>query len=205
MVSPKCSSKNPATCRYHGTRSSSYVQVLRDKVIVAHGVYSAAPTDWQAYENVRAAEIEYYATDEGQENLLVAIQKSEPGARRDQLLDMQSKSNDLRMKNEMHDSDQFGMWSKPAEKPKPVLPKPNRLGSGFNASGQNVLTLSEGETAYGTKFDFTWNAQSGLVSYGEVDSDGFEVMESQRILGRAATQQEALQHAQKWYEKSVVR
>ena len=205
MTTSRCSAKDRTTCRYHGTQSASILRALRDKVSVAHSVYSATEgaAQFEAYENLRKAEIDYYATDEGQDNLIDAIQKSVSGDYRDMLLDIQRNSQETRMRNELSDGDMAAMWGQPAPKVPAELPRVTTLAGGLNDEGHMIHVLSRG-TSNGTNFDFTWNASTGRISYGETDETGSEDMDSVRFLGRAANMEEAKAIATKWYRQSVV-
>ena len=210
MTSSRCGAKNRAYCRYHGTQSASVVRVLRDKVKVAHSVYSASKdsdlnAQWEAYANVREAEIGYYATDEGQDALKVAIDNSQSEDHRTMLLDIQAKSNELRTKNENTDSDGATMWGPPVKVAKPALPKPTQLSGGLNDKGQAIHTISSGKTPDGVVFDFRWNAATGEMSYGEFDELGNEDMDSVRYFRKIESQQKAIEIATKWYQTSVIR
>lgn len=210
MTTVRCQAKNPDACRYHGTNSGSHVRVLRDKLNVAQGVYNAASTTdekFAAYENVRNAEVEYYATEEGSNRLSEVIQESKPGDYRDMLIEIQARSQKVRTTNELDDSDNL-MWGPPKPPAKPVmvaLPKMTNLKSHLNYKGEMVHVLSEGQTPQGDNFDFSWNASNGMVSYGEKNVQGVEDLDSMRLLGRAGSLKEAAAKATRWYNSAVLR
>lgn len=208
MSTYRCQAKDPASCRYHGSSKHAHVRILRDKLNVARSVYQAAENtsvQFSAYEKMREAEIDYYATDEGSQQLAEAIKASTAGSYQDMLMDISTRAENVRLQNEKADTNGSFPWmpSTYRKEPTHVSAKAQKPSNHLNYKGQRIHLISEGTTPSGKKFDFSWNASTGILSYGEFTTEGVEDVSSMKSLGRSSSEQEAKSRAAEWYNTLV--
>lgn len=185
----RCRSKNPANCPYHGSSADSHTRRLRDTMIVARSVFSAASEDEKlvAYLNLSEAEEAYYGTEEGRRSLMEHIEKT-PQSSPDRMHweEMLAKAD---MRREFIES---GVAASPTAT---TINFHSKL-SFSDKDGTKVVTLGTGSVA-GEEYVFDWEQTEGFVSCQKNDTSVAE------ILGKAKNISSAKNLCEEWHQKAT--
>lgn len=198
MAQSPCRAKNPAECKFHGSKSVFHTRVLRDKYKVAHEVYLAAKSSqkqellWDAYNGLREAEKQYFATEEGSAHLSGLINATSDTQHKTIYLDLQKRSEEYRL------SEEASILAAPMSSTAPKnirLPKPKTM-LNSTVNGETLHMLSEGDTQNGKTWGITWNERTGTILYGAA-----EEYDKMQFLGRADSLEKAQAKAAQWYDR----
>ena len=196
MNSTVCRAKNPNTCQYHGTGSSSNTRLLRDTMMVARSVYQAASESekFAAYYNLQDAEEAYYGTDEGRSSLIAHINRESDPTKKQHWLEVLDRADKRR---EFVENQLASLTTK-----EPVTYKPKLL---FNANmrvetsnGRKYVILADGTYPDGRNYMFDWDQTSGRILYEESGDP-----DSGRLLGIATDVGTARNICENWYIKNM--
>lgn len=181
-----CKAKNPDTCKYHGKHSGAHAKILKAKVKIAFEAYKAledTPAAYAAYEDYKRAQISFYATDEGLQELKKFLSNDKVETDTEHFKNLYDKA--LELRNTAEDEDVFII---PPAKIVPLpLPK-------VDDRRNNVL--SNFVNQFNQSVSIRWDSLTFDIELEEGDN-------LCRVIGRAENLTEALHKATMWYNKNV--
>lgn len=198
MTSTVCRAKNPSSCQYHGTGSSSNTRMLRDTMNVARSVHKAAsPSEaFEAYYNLQDAEEAYYGTDEGRASLITVINSNADSPNRGHWLGILDRAD---KKREFIETQMATLADKHDSEQKMSLPfNSNMKVEEYN--GRKYVALANGSYSDGREYAFDWDQTSGQVIYDEKNDP-----DSMRTLGVAKDVGAAKNLCENWYQNTAIK
>lgn len=180
-----CKAKNPDTCKYHGKHSGAHAKVLKAKTKIAYETYKAlenSPVAYTAYEDYKKAQLSFYATDEGLQELTNILAKGDT-TDIEQFKRLYDKALELRATVEAEDA----VIVPPAK----IIPLPIPK----TGAGNNILSTFVNQ--FNQQVNIRWDSSTSNIELEEGAN-------SQCVIGRAENLTEALYKATMWYNKNVV-
>lgn len=180
-----CRAKNPDTCKYHGKHSGAHANVLKAKAKIAYETYKAlenSPVAYTAYEDYKKAQLSFYATDEGLQELTNILTKGD-SADIEQSQRLYDKAVELRATVEIEDT---GIVP-----PAKIMPLP------IPQTGAENNILSTFVNQFNQQVKIWWDSSTSNIHLEEGTN-------SECVIGRAENLTEALYKATMWYNKNIV-
>lgn len=196
---PKCQAGIPASCRYHGFDSVAHTRVLKQKLEIATQIYKAYHGQTEAYKafaTLREAQIEYYSTTQGLEEIEIVLSKTDLTSRqKTEISAVHKTALETRITYEKSITADSAFL--------PIAPKP------YKELPPAQLTGAESEN---DTYNLSMFRQAGKLSSIDYDPDKGLILfstlknaEEATLIGKAENVEEATRKATAWYNRNFNR
>lgn len=184
MKLPPCRASEPDKCRYHGTMKKQFTELAKTKMLIAQSAYDSLQSSkkYNAYVTLREAQINYYSTVEGLQELNNKINSAPDSVNRQLLKTLHRHAFTKHLQEQNNQITQL----------KPALLKPLPPSNGT----ANNLSIFKTEETTEHRIDFNYETEEIVYTQRTTTET------NQETIGLAVTLLEATIKATQWYNQN---